>query len=67
MENRFPGSDRDDQNPIFYSMAETKTLMQTLEFLNWELNMPWTDLHQENLMQDRDGNLKIIDIGLYGS
>jgi hypothetical protein len=44
---------------------ETKSLLEFLVYIKNNANLSWRDLHTGNIMMDRDGNLKIIDVGLY--
>lgn len=48
-------------------LPETKNFISALKTMADELDLSWTDLHQRNIMINADGNLKIIDIGLYHS
>lgn len=43
---------------------ETKSLAEALRYLE-ENKVYWGDLHEYNVMVGGDGNLKIIDVGLY--
>lgn len=63
----FPGDYDESPNAItlWEHQPETKTFTQALQTLMTDLRLGWKDLHPKNIMMDRDGNLKIIDVGLY--
>jgi hypothetical protein len=63
MFRRFPDSKQ--KSFVWENMPETQNFFKTLEYLNQNANLSWNDLHIGNVMMDRDGNLKIIDVGLY--
>jgi hypothetical protein len=50
---------------VWAAFPETKTFFETLMYIKNNANLSWRDLHTGNVMMDRDGNLKIIDVGLY--
>jgi hypothetical protein len=62
--NNFP-SDEEYHSLIWEKIPETKTLMEALKFLKQNTGLSWFDQHTGNIMMDRDGNLKIIDVGLW--
>lgn len=47
------------------ALPETSYFYQTLQKLSDDYGIDWGDVHRNNIMLDRDGNLKIIDVGLY--
>ncbi len=52
-------------NDIPYQyLPETQNFLQALEDLE-NIGVYWSDLHEDNLMMGKDGNLKIIDVGQY--
>jgi serine/threonine protein kinase len=44
---------------------DTGGLYKTLRELSENFNISWRDTHTDNIMMDKNGNLKIIDVGLY--
>jgi len=46
-------------------LPEFRSLIEMLKTLTREIELGWWDLHRNNMMMDKDGNLKIIDVGLY--
>lgn len=46
-------------------VPEVKHYFELLQTLAKDFNMGWDDVYTKNIMQDEDGNLKLIDIGLY--
>lgn len=46
-------------------IPEMSGYVNALKTLAIDLKLEWRDLHQENVLLGADGNLKIIDIGLY--
>lgn len=57
-------SQTDQPNSPWHQMPETKQLYQTLQELK-QAGVSWDDLHANNIMQDREGNLKFIDAGAF--
>lgn len=53
-------------NPVWEESPYTRGVFKMLRELLQDFGIAWDDLHIDNLMQDKDGNLKIIDVGLYG-
>ena len=57
--------DYNESLPISYKyLNETRSILEFLLVLS-QYGIKWADLHDKNLMQDSQGNLKIIDVGLY--
>ena len=58
-----------EEGPFFShfweSIPETGMFFKTLISLAKNFNIGWADLAPRNIMMDKDGNLKIIDVGLY--
>lgn len=46
-------------------IPEVKNYFELLQTLSKDFNMAWDDVVTKNIMQGDDGNLKLIDIGLY--
>jgi serine/threonine protein kinase len=53
-----------EYNPLFGNLPETKQLLSFLEEMS-SLGISWADVKENNLMMGNDGNIKIIDMGLY--
>lgn len=49
----------------FLDIPESAGLTKALLSLKHDLGLTWGDLHEENVLMGRDGNLKIIDMGCY--
>jgi len=47
------------------SAPETTKYMETLTKILTDLNIGWNDVHNNNILMGADGNLKIVDVGLY--
>lgn len=54
-----------ESGPYYRSSPETENIYKFLLVLAEDYGLRWTDLHEDNFMMDRDGNIKIIDVGLY--
>lgn len=49
---------------VWSNLPETSGLLQALQELH-KLGLSWKDVKADNLMMNRDGHLKLIDLGLY--
>jgi len=58
-----PGDEADSK--FWQEQPETSGLFKMLDSLYKNFEISWSDVHNNNIMQDKDGNLKIIDVGLY--
>ncbi len=48
-------------------LPETSAFYRSLKEMAEQFGIKWMDLHFRNMMLDRDGNLKIVDVGAYNA
>jgi type III secretion system FlhB-like substrate exporter len=65
----FPGSSESDLLEIRLSLArqfpEARSLIKLLTYLKDSFGVYWEDLHEGNIMQRKNGDLVISDVGLF--
>jgi hypothetical protein len=57
----------EEHKEYWENIPEIKKYLETLTTLAKNIGLGWWDIHSKNVMIDRDGNLKVIDVGMYKS
>lgn len=64
---KLPTHYQDKVDPFWENIPETQGFYKALKTLADDFGIKWQDIHRNNVMTDRSGNLKLIDPGLFST